>query len=567
MNFFIKSGAGPKGTGGKKLKPAARKMLFAALLLAVAFGLWTSFHYTFKAYVLEGDSSVFTMLWRGWQEHGFAFFRTWHFTQDNWLLSPAPFVFLVYYIFGVTGYTVLGLGWAFFVINAVLLAVLTRFLAGRWSMAALVILCLGLFASEKAVENGFLSYIICHNTSMAWAFVAVMAAAYGMEKRSGLSAFALACIIFIAGVSDPWFHAACTVPLLFVLCLIYLRGKEHRRQSLITLLGVAGGWALAYTRGLGLLSFLPRGGFQFISTWEQLRSNAHQLLQATGTFFSLSEVFEWNHMAGAVFIAISICIAFEIFRWAVLNMKSLPVRQAVAAGFFPASVVMMSAAYLAYDLHENNFIYRYLINIYYGLIAFAAFALAWRWKQLPGLFRAMACAWVVIFLAAGVASDPAAWEKDINVNDQGASALASFLEQNGLNYGYADYWAVPADTITWASGYREIVRPIGMKFDLSTRPEPRLFFVPWPYETSSTWYEPGDYKDQRRFFLVLNAAWPGHALNKASTVPRFDFYTMVSAAERQFGTPEKTLQFANCVVLVWDHPVLQALTGAETPGQ
>ncbi|MDA8175391.1 MAG: hypothetical protein M0018_12560, partial [Nitrospiraceae bacterium] len=435
---------------------AFKKLLIAALLLAVAFGLWTSFHYTFKAYSLDGDAAFFPMLWHGWREHGLDFFRSWNFDQDNWLFSPAPLVFLAYYVFGLNGYTVLGLGWAFFVVNALLLAIMTRFLLGRWSLAALVALCLGLFAGEHAMKKGLLAYTVCHNTSMAWTFIAVITAAYGIEKLSGLCAFILACITFIAAVSDPWFNAACSMPLVLVLSVMSVKGKGHRRQSRNLLLGIAAGWALAYTRLLGLASFLSKGSIQFISSPVRMFANVHSYIAAVDAFLPSGQILACNHIAGTLFIIISLVLAFESFRWLALRIKYLQARQAMIAGFFLCSILIMSAAFLFLLVDAGPYRFRYLVNVYYGLLVIAVFVFAFRWADLPVIFRAAASIWVLIFMAAGVASDPVAWEKAAKVNDQGASALARFLDQNGLHYGYGDYFAASADTVSWVSGYRNI---------------------------------------------------------------------------------------------------------------
>ncbi len=536
---------------------AFKKLLIAALLLAVAFGLWTSFHYTFKAYVLEGDSAVFPMLWRGWQEHGFAFFKTWYFTQDNWLLSPAPLVFLVYYVFGATGYTVLGLGWAFFVINTLLSAAVVRLLAGKWTPAALAITGIGLFASEGAIKNAQLAHPISHNSTTMWVLLAAIAAACGMGKRDRLLSFILACIIFIAGVSDPWFNAACTLPLLLVLFLMFVIDRQHRRQSRNLMAGVAAGWALAYTRGLGLLSFLPKSSFHFVSSWSWLLANIRAYPAAIGVFFPVVRVLKWNPVAGAAFAIISVCIVFMAFGWLARNWKGLPARQAVITGFLLCSIFVTSVAFATYAVHEDAGCAKFLNNIYFGTLILCISVFVLRWAEMTVIFRAAACVWALIFIAAGAASDPAAWENRIEVDDNGAAALAGFLEQNELHYGYADYWAVPAEAISWTSGYHNIVRPVSLKWDPASRPEAPLFFTPYAYQTSRLWYEPADSKNQHRFFLILNMDWPGFVIGKA--IPPCGFDVLLQAAERQFGKPDKTLRFYNCVVLVWGHSIERAL--------
>ncbi len=540
---------------------ALKQLLTVTLLLAVCAGLWISFHYTFAAYSLDGDTAVFPMLWHGWREHGFAFFRTWRFTQDNWLLSPAPFVFFIYYIFGVTGYTVLGLGWVFFVINAVLLAVLIRFLSGRWSAASLVALCLGLFASQSAIKDGYLAYVVCHNSSMAWAFIAFISAAYAIEKHNKINAFTLGAIVFLAGVSDPWFNAACTLPIVMVLLALCIKKRQYRRPALNLLLGTMTGWALAYTRGLGLLSFSPKNSFHLISSWGQFMANAHTYLAALGVFFPVLRTWAWNHMAGAVFAIISLFLAFHLVRHLAGHAITLSARQAMITGFFLVSILVMSAAFLILAVDRGD--YRYLVNIYYGLLALGVFIFAWQWRAMPVFSRWAVCLWVFIFIAAGAASGPAAWENRVEINDNGALALAGFLEQNDLHYGYGDYWAAPANTISWISGYRVVVRPVSLEYDPGANPAMPLFFMPRRHEISAAWFGPGNSANQRRFFLILGMnGRPFEVVSKENVIGQFNYYSLLALAEEQFGRPDETLAFENHIILVWDHPIVQALPQA-----
>ncbi|MDA8175229.1 MAG: hypothetical protein M0018_11705 [Nitrospiraceae bacterium] len=537
------------------------------MLLAACAGLWTSYHYTFTAWGLDSDSSVFVMLMHGWQNHGWGFFRSWLYTRDNWLLSSAPLAFLDYKVFGATGRSVIGLGWAVFAANAFLAATVMRLLLGRWSPAALVVSCLCLFAGEDTIGSaGAMAFSAFHNATMLWILLAIMVVFAEKAKGFFWRPLVLCAIVFIASLSDPWFNAACALPLALVLLWRQRAGKESRRQNLALLTGLLGGWVLAGTKAFGAFSFLHGYHFHFALNPEQVLGNLRLYLQAIAVLFQAALVWRWNHAVGVLFVGLSLFLAANALLWLARpakqagNLKGpeLSLRQRGALNFFMISSAIISGLFFlySYDADAGAGAGRYLINIYYGMLVLGVFVYAARWVHLTAWMRAAAVVWVLVFIMAGAASNPGAWTKRAKINDLGAAELAQFLESNGLRYGYGDYWGARANTVSWISGFRTIVRPV-LFHDYQAGPEGApvrkyLFFIP-RLETSRLWNLDADSKNAGRVFLVLNGNEPFEG-NPYVPIP-----VLAQTASEEFGKPGQVLQFQNFTILVWDHPILPAL--------
>ncbi|MDA8156031.1 MAG: hypothetical protein M0Z52_06205 [Actinomycetota bacterium] len=506
------------------------------------------------------------MLIHGWHNHGWEFFRSWLYTRDNWLLSSTPLAFLDYAVFGATGRSVIGLGWAVFVANALMAAMIMRLLLGRWSPAALVVSCLCLFAGEDTIGSaGGLAFSAFHNATMLWISLSIMVVFAGSSRASVWRPLALCAVVFIASLSDPWFNAACALPLGLVLLWRQWAGKESRRQNLTLLTGLFGGWLLAGTKAFGAFSFLHTYHFHFALNMNQALGNIKLYAQSMAVLFQAAPVWRWSHIAAVLFAGLSLLLAAEALLWLARvrqagNLKGpeLSMRQRGALNFFIMSAAIMSGLFFlySYDADAGAGAGRYLMNIYYWMLVLGVFVYAARWVHLKPWLRAAAIVWVLVFIMAGTASDPGAWTKRAKVNDLGAAELAQFLESNGLHYGYGDYWGARANTVSWISGYRTIIRPV-LFHDYGAAAEggqgrKYLFFIP-RLETSRLWNSAADSKNVSHVFLVLNGVEPFEGN------PYIPISALTQIATEEFGKPGQTLQFKNFTILVWGHPILPAL--------
>jgi hypothetical protein len=112
--------------------------------------------------------------------------------------------------------------------------------------------------------------------------------------------------------------------------------------------------------------------------------------------------------------------------------------------------------------------------------------------------------------------------------------LTSWLEAHHLRSGLSGYWQ--ANVVTLASGDRIQLRQITTAGAL---------VVPYPWESSSRWYDP---REGSANFVVLTAGTPEY--------PGFNDVTAVLAT---FGEPASTYRFGGYRVLVWHENLLRHL--------
>jgi hypothetical protein len=118
-------------------------------------------------------------------------------------------------------------------------------------------------------------------------------------------------------------------------------------------------------------------------------------------------------------------------------------------------------------------------------------------------------------------------------------AVAEWLTAHHLTAGIGDYWA--ANITTVAAGNRVVVRPAAFSCGR---------FSPYAWESKKSWYE----APSTATFLVLAPTSAAGANG------------MAASATAQFGSPERTAWIGAYEVLVWNHDLLPAVTGALTHG-
>ncbi len=515
---------------------------------AVALGLWVSLHYTFAIWGAESDTATPYVLWRGVQRYGIGFLGTFHYTPDNWLLSPLPALFLAFATVSDEPWVVIAAGWAIFVACVLLVFLIVRRAAGTVPAAAAAAVLL--LSNRSAIgEMGFLTYPVTHNASLLGGLVALYAVIRWLEAtRWRWLALATAALV-VAGASDPWTEAAFTLPLgCAAVWRIADAGHAGRQRAAVALaIAIAGTLAVIHTRLFGLLDFVPPTSITFASGADRVHA-ADMLGRLGAMWFNFlpgrDAAYLWNPGMAEV-VANTTLLLLGAGAAAALAVRQLGQRTAFDTLWLAgtASCIVTVAAFVVLDTPKSIQTGRYFMAAYvFGVMLFAA-SLGRAWDSLPRAARLAAAAYSVLLPIAGLASGPGFWQTaSLHMPGRGVPQFAAFLQAHGLHYGYGTYWGTQASAVGWMTRGAVVVRPVA--FDPATgRVSPRYG------QTSPQWYTQADVPPgQHKAFLAITPGDDGCP----------DIVACTSAAERQFGPPQGLLQYGDAAILVWDYPLFGA---------
>ncbi len=524
--------------------------LGGAALLLLLFALYGSLAYTFSVWGSgpSADSATTAMLWHGFEVHGPRFLRSWRYSQDNQLLSLMPLAGIAYFLFGVSAYTVVGIGWLVFVLNAILVFVIARRFIGPWWALSLAFLVLSANISTIG-PVGFLGFSQTHNISFVWSLLGLYAATQILDdgRPFWFSIFFLA--VTVGAVSDAWFNASLTVPAVvgaFVLRRDPEAGRRARRVAIVALLAMV----LASTKLLGLLAFVPSGHFHHARNLAEVARNAIWLGQILMVFFNVKA-------AQAVFPAAGVALyALMMVSLVLMSVRNflrawpnyLPGQRFVLLTALLSSAIMMLAFVASSFPSGVNLSGRFLVNVFYFLPLFLALTLL---PQPIRRARTLWAIWCIVFASLSLSASPGAlsWQ---GPRVDAVKDLARFLREHHLFHGYGTYYDANANTVTWASHFKAHVRPLMF----ASAPSARLrtawqclscaaLWVPNPNQDSGMWFRPQAARGSRRSFLVFAAAGL-----PCATAPVCE-----KDAIRQFGPPSQRLKEGGFTILVFAHPL------------
>lgn len=530
-----------------------RAGLAAGIVLAALLGAWISLRYSFDRWAVDPDVADPLLIWSGVRAHGLAFLKSWHYTQDNWLLSLVPLTVPAYALLGASPAVVIGGGWAIFLACVLLTALLAWRAAGP--PAAGLLAAMLLFANNDAIGGaGFLAYPVVHNISLAWGLGALALAARGLERGSIPALAGAGGALLVGALSDPWLSAAMTLPLLAAgaaLAVLH-RGTRTGRNSRVLCLAVAAALVLTQTRMLGLMRFLPRTEFG----WADLATIGRNLVWLARAMSAVFNVIPGaNSQAPSAVAANGAALLLalgSVATAALLRFRRAGPRFQLLAGTALLSIPAVAAAFLLGSFPGGTYIGRYLMNVYFLGPLLGALVLgraeargsARKAGRAPAPMRVALLGYAALFAVSGACSKPSAWTGGLpSAGTAGTTELADFLRANGLSYGYGPYWGSEANAIGWISQGRVVIRPV--QFNRATsRAAPR-----WN-QTSAFWYAPSDRPPgMADTFLIV--------MDDGENCPVVE--ACVAAAAAQFGTPARRLAWKNMSILVWPHELLSRL--------
>ncbi|MGI4802878.1 MAG: hypothetical protein ACRYG8_54370 [Janthinobacterium lividum] len=489
----------------------------------------------------DADMATVPLVYEAVRRHGLSALSTWHYTQDNWLLSVIVPELPLHALLTPCPWLPALTGWGFFVGGCIIAALLARPVVGRTTAALLGGTLL--FASPAGLTGfGFLAHPASHDVTTFWCLLALLPAASCLNGRSPLLLLPVtAAALVVATISDPWAQAAFLLPLLLA-ALVTMVASTGRMRWVAALIALATlpAW-LAGSHAFGLMPTLTQ---MHLNRGPLSALPAHLLAGVTG----LGLLFGGNGLLSAVIptgvawqAAPGLCVLGLLLALAVVALWRRGLQPSTPAGFLMVVCLLSSAGTLsAFGLSafpaDVSFT-RLMLNSYVTLPLFLCLALGgWSWRVGAAALGAAS----VLFVAGGLSDR---WEP-VREHSVGAAGwqtrLTGFLEAHHLHYGYGGYWGSDANSSRVRTCGAVTIRPV-------SAPGGDLPIGPNGSQVFDDWYDPGDagVDGPTRFFVSVPE--PGLCLDPGQCR---------ALAVRSFGQPERILTWERHEILVWSHPIL-----------
>ncbi|MBS0642827.1 MAG: hypothetical protein JSS43_23425 [Proteobacteria bacterium] len=523
------------------------RVLLAVFCLA---GLWVSYHEFRWQWHIEGDIASPYLVWKQVLRDGPGVLLEWRYAQDNWLFSLTLPDFVLLGLTGSSPWVFLHQGWLFFLLNSLLTYAILQFATSR-TVAAVVAIAM-LFAGPAVIGGViYLTYPVTHNSSLVWGLACLWLYLLWLRGGRWLWLILGSIALFIGDMSDPWLAAAMVLPIVLGACVAGVLTSGFRLRFAAIAFCAFAVLALARIRLFWLLWFLPGSDFSiggpsfwlphlgWIATYTTLMFNVVPIRQPGFGWFP------------PVWLIVVDCLVIAIVGvWAIGRLLRQWRALRPEAMFIAATAVIgcggIAAAFVISTVNANLNVGRYISNWFYFIplaVAIAAFGLR---MPRPDWLTRVAVLWCALLVIAGVAAEP---HHQTSLPDDIATAdtrdLIRFLDQHGLNYGYAPFWATHGAAAEWMTDGRIVIRPVSRSSS--------GHIVPRIAQTFPSWYESSDVPPgQKQFFYI---AKPDEEICT-------DYAACVALATSEWGEPQRVLKWGDIPVMVWDRPTLTGLPNA-----
>lgn len=498
-----------------------------ATIVALA-GAALALNASFSLMPLFSDEVMLAALTNGVAHHGLGFLTTWSFTSDNYTLDAWPLLAPIYLSFGIGATVVVVSGWLFYVWNAVALGVLVARMVGwRWALGAVAV---ALSFSGPAVTNvGFLAFTVSHDST--WLLALSGWALFLWRRPVALWRPMLLGIVFCGTISDPWFDAACTLPLIITLWFSHYwqdgsrEANHHLMKSVVYTYVIA---RLTYwlVGEVILGCFVGRNtGLSFRHIGEHAAWVARDLAALVGAphhpLAVVIALFLW-----AVVLVLVLVKAFSCHVLGPRHATFLSLASLSGGGLLLAAVL---SAYTT-----NIMSGRYVINVPYIAVAAGVMGFAIAYQQRWRMHSLALAVGLAVFVGLGFRSLTGP-PLSFSPTGAGDHRLLSALEKHHLGVGLGPYFGgVNANTSRSWNGGRRPVLPVTINHHGEIAPS----YV----QASRSWYQPS--KGTPTGFLIM---------------PRGPQGRWRKAALSTFGKPRAVIHEGPFCVWVWRQNLLQTI--------
>lgn len=422
-------------------------------LLSIA-ALTISLGTAFKALPINPDMVAMALIYHGINQYGWNFLFTWRFTQDNQILSLFPFSTIFYAIAGVSGNSVIIQGWLIFVINGALSGILVKIITRSWKWGGLTWL-LSLMASPSVIGwPAIMAYPVSHNSVWAFGLLGTIAIVKYFKDQSIWSLPVILFCVFVGTVSDPWFGAAFSVPLLILFWKSpkWIGIAKQERRYLIKYLIITYISARIVYFILEIFKIVPGHSLGFASPSLYLY-HLELLLKSLGIFFFL-------YPFHASFILILYLSSIFVTIGLILTTKTRTTNYLKASNIFIAlSAGIIIAAFILTSFADGIISARFLINIFYFFIVIFVVNIAIKWSHFKKVFRIFP---VIVFACYFFIALTTTYHNKVlySANWNGTKSLVEWLYKNNLKNGFGEYFRTNSPSFEIASHGKVKARPL-----------------------------------------------------------------------------------------------------------
>ncbi len=434
------------------------------------------------------DLTEMATIYEGISRHGLLFPLTWHYNQDNQLLTLVPFSYIFYSITGVSINSIIAQGWSIFVLNAMVVGFVVAAMTRSWRFGLLAWL-LSLCATPSVIGWPIiLAYPVTHNSAWFYAMIGF----YLIASSVNTTVFARGAIFvltFIGTLSDPWFLMAFTFPMILSLYKCRKSVKPNAGPIIKTIII---GFAAGSIGGLLLTLYgVTSGTSVHIAPPQMMVDHFIDIFKTIGMFFHFYPTPEYPEL---YFVIVAYSIA--LFTMAIDTTKYYAQMRSEWKLFYislGSSALAMGAVYIITNYVSSGISVRYLLNFYYigiTLFALSAYAL---WSQGKILQRIAVAVSISGYAILGLSS-PHEFDLSYQANTGHIHNLVKFMDKNHLSQGYS--------TIYWGFPNPAVLRLLSDdKISLHTLGNKDGYLVPAGNASSDIWYN-GKIKENPSFVMT-----------------------------------------------------------------
>lgn len=521
-------------------------VFFALLALSAAGKISAALHMP-----LNSDNSLPALVYYDLaNNHNFSL-RLWDFAVNSYLFTDLPVYLALGPVIGMSAPTLKIGALILFMLSVILMCWLAfRIFGARTALyAAGFLLAASPFFSSfalKPFEGARVGTVIF---SLAAFLAADSMIRAKKEKRAGgrmRTVFPLAVLfaaVSLAVFSDPYallFVAAAGAAYLGVRIFGGNRLLDRRTELALaltlaaSLLTVRLLYAAAGSLDIVLLKHLVPFGLAPVKDWAGY--SLHYCLMAAGLLNMnvLQAGLPWYE--AALRISNAVLFTVVLINAIILTSKEKDGRRQFALAFFWAVWVLAGLAFVfkeevVLDMQQA----RYLAPMIYPFSIF--FAISLDGGRFPGKYRRTLIFAPFLLSALYGAGMGFHYKPDCKPNG-GQIRLVRFLEQNGLFYGYADYWN--AGILTLLSNDTVEVR--SLQYTAKSN-----LLKPYVLNAKLDWYKPAHYEG--RTFLIVAKSGQSCDYDRLYCSPKI--------VTGYFGAPEEVLRFEGKYIYVWPHNIVK----------
>lgn len=484
--------------------------------LAIAYTL------TARYFPVEPDVANSPLVWRGFLTEGFAVFKDWKPTPDNWYFTIYPVNFLLFALLSDDGKLPLIISTSIYISLTAIIIGWMIYTIKRSGIAFLATLCLILLPAYS-YTFGFLAHPFSHNSTNFFGVVIVGLSLWNLKRNSLLFAIFYSILALLPAVSDPWFLASYFLPLLLTHIYFSWKGVLQKNITLVFALAFILAMTHVIPRALGLpvqhLHILP---------FNQWVTNTGWVVVLLGK--SMNLFFIDNPKAH---IASFILWTFVLAYAALITFKGGKEARFIAIFGTLTIAGIISSFIISYDA-PDYISARFFMNAVLFTLTLAFISFSLRKNHIITVI-------IVLFAASSLYSYQV---NQAPLYDQEAQTRAyiGFLKEHNLTFGYGDYWKA-SNTVNWLSEGKIHITPIF--FDKKTY---RIQFDNVRSQTLASWLTPEYLKNtpSRQFVAIP-------AVKSAEATP--DVNQRLEAIAQQVGLPDQTLIFQGMTFYIYDRKI------------